>query len=229
MLELMESTLLKEKTIKDFAVYGLKNDKYYLAFSRGNYPQVFVPDTGLSIPITFEGKQVGLILAKVLNQDLEQFAAEVSPLFAFYQEEKVFTYLFSLYEFLKSVKDISPEKFNWVGLYFKEKTLRDTNSTDLIVGPYLGEVTEHVRIPLDRGLCGLALREERVVNMPDVHADTRHIACSLKTNSELIVPLKNSAGEFVAELDIDSHAPAAFSTELEAKVRELCDQFSFLD
>ena len=124
---------------------------------------------------------------------------------------------------LRTVKAFAPEIFNWIGVYYKASYLLGENSTDLVLGPFLGEPTEHTRIPIDRGLCGLALREERVINQADVHADSRHIACSLKTKSELIVPLPvNSASGFVAELDIDSHTISAFTPEIEAKVKELC-------
>lgn len=127
---------------------------------------------------------------------------------------------------LRTVKSFAPDIFNWIGVYYKASYLLGEDSSDLILGPFLGEPTEHTRIPIDRGLCGLALREERVINQADVHADSRHIACSLKTKSELIIPLpvSHSAG-FVAELDIDSHSLNAFTPEIEAKVKELCQDF----
>ena len=82
-------------------------------------------------------------------------------------------------------------------------------------------------IPLERGLCGLALREERVVNVADVHQDDRHIACSLKTKSELIIPLLSPQGEMIAELDIDCNQLNAFSTDIEDRLKEYCKSFPY--
>lgn len=228
MIEQIAPTLLFDKSLKDFGIYALKNNVCHLVGARGDYPDQLsdMPTTG--VPIIFEKKKVGVILSKVENADLKILADQLAPVFSFYQRPEKFNYLLSLYSFLNDVRALSPEKFNWIGLYFKESALAGlSESTDLIIGPYLGEVTEHVRIPIERGLCGLALREERVVNMADVHSDTRHIACSLKTNSELIIPLKNAKGEFVAELDIDSHTKAAFSPEIELAVKNVCEKFVF--
>lgn len=228
MIESIEHVLLNDKDLKEFGIYILESEQYQLVGSKGEYPNTLRPQQAVCAPIIFEDRELGLILAKVVSADLKQLADQLAPVFAHYHQPKKFQYLLSLYSFLEQVRMISPELFNWIGFYFKESALAEMpKSTDLIIGPYLGEVTEHVRIPIDKGLCGLALRENRVINMPDVHSDSRHIACSLKTNSELIIPLKNSKGDYVAELDIDSHTKAAFSPEIEQKVRDLCEQFQF--
>ena len=137
-------------------------------------------------------------------------------------------YFLKVLNWVNEVRNISPELFNWVGIYYKTSYLKLDDSTDLILGPFIGEPTDHTRIPIDRGLCGLALREERVVNQADVHADERHIACSLKTKSELIIPIKGLDNNFIAEIDIDSHTVNAFSEELENKVKEKIKSFPLL-
>ena len=43
----------------------------------------------------------------------------------------------------------------------------------------------------------------------DVNSDSRYLACSIETKSEIVVPIYVH-GEVVGELDIDSHFPAAF-------------------
>ena len=96
-----------------------------------------------------------------------------------------------------------------------------------MLGPFIGEATEHTRIPIDKGMCGLALREEKVVNIADVRQEGGHIACSLSTRSELVIPLKGEDGSFIAELDIDSNRLNAFSSELEKQFRDYCETFSF--
>ena len=51
------------------------------------------------------------------------------------------------------------------------------------------------------------------LNVPDVSADPRFIACSTKTRSELVVPVRDTSGHIVAEIDVDSDSSAAFGTE----------------
>lgn len=130
-----------------------------------------------------------------------------------------------LQKWLERAKEIAPDLVDWIGIYFKASYLNGEDSTDLVLGPFIGEATEHTRIPLERGMCGLALREERIVNVADVREESEHIACSLKTRSELVIPLKGETGDFIAELDIDSDTLNAFSPELESKFKKFADSF----
>lgn len=123
-------------------------------------------------------------------------------------------------------RKIAPDICQWTGIYYKTSYLNGEESTDLVLGPYIGAATDHVRIPINRGFCGMALREERTVNVDDVNADDTHIACSLSTRSELVIPLQNSAGEMIAELDIDSDQLRAFSGDLQAKFENYAKTFS---
>jgi putative methionine-R-sulfoxide reductase with GAF domain len=131
-----------------------------------------------------------------------------------------------LMSWLETGKEIAPLICDWIGIYFKESYLLNNDSTDLVLGPYIGEATEHVRIPVNRGICGLAIREARTVNVPDVRQNSEHIACSLKTRSELVIPLKDEAGEIIAELDIDSNRLGAFTPDLEASFQKYADTFA---
>jgi len=60
------------------------------------------------------------------------------------------------------------------------------------------------------------------VVVDDVHKDSRYLACSLETKSEIVVPVFVH-GEVAGELDIDSHFPAAFGDE-DRKLIEYCAQ-----
>jgi GAF domain-containing protein len=95
--------------------------------------------------------------------------------------------------------------YSWVGFYFLD-------GDELVLGPFVGAPSPHVRIPLDRGICGAAVRERRTVNVPDVRADPRYLACSLETKSEIVVPIE-ADGRILGEMDIDSHTPDAFKTD----------------
>ena len=101
--------------------------------------------------------------------------------------------------------------FDWVGFYMIEK---GGNGEDpmLVIGPYVGAITPHTRIPMNQGICGAAASSGRTVIVDDVNADPRHLACSLETKSEIVVPIFVK-GEIVGELDIDSHTPAAFTAD----------------
>jgi len=69
--------------------------------------------------------------------------------------------------------------------------------------------TEHVRIPIGQGICGLAAREDRTVVVDDVRADPRYLQCFLHTRAEIVVPIR-VRGAVAGEIDIDSDMPAAF-------------------
>jgi L-methionine (R)-S-oxide reductase len=101
--------------------------------------------------------------------------------------------------------------FDWVGFYMIDKA-GDGEGPLLVLGPYVGAITPHTRIPLNQGICGAAASTGRTVIVDDVNADPRYLACSLETKSEIVVPIFVK-GEVVGELDIDSHTPAAFTAD----------------
>jgi L-methionine (R)-S-oxide reductase len=93
--------------------------------------------------------------------------------------------------------------YDWVGIY-----LLSDNKT-LKLGPFRGEPSPHTVIPIDSGICGAAVREKQTIVVPDVKADPRFLACSLRTRSEIVVPIKKGE-DIVGEIDIDSDTPNAF-------------------
>ncbi len=101
--------------------------------------------------------------------------------------------------------------YDWVGFYMIEKGGLGEDPV-LVLGPYVGKVTQHTRIPLNRGICGAAASTGRTVVVDDVTQDPRYLACSIETKSEIVVPIVVK-GEVVGELDIDSHTPAAFTPD----------------
>ena len=101
--------------------------------------------------------------------------------------------------------------YDWVGFYMIEKG-RLGEDPVLVLGPYVGAVTEHKRIPLNQGICGAAASTGHTLVIDDVSKDPRYLACSVETRSEIVVPIAVK-GEVVGELDIDSHTPAAFTAD----------------
>ncbi len=101
--------------------------------------------------------------------------------------------------------------YDWVGFYMIEKGGIGEDPV-LVLGPYIGAVTQHKRIPLNQGICGAAASTGRTVVIDDVSKDSRYLACSIETKSEIVVPI-TVKGEVVGELDIDSHTPGAFTPD----------------
>src|SRR5579864_6610031 len=99
-------------------------------------------------------------------------------------------------------------KYNWAGFYM----LDPKDSGVLELGPFVGAMTPHTRIPLNQGICGAAASSGKTVVVHDVNSDPRYLACSIETKSEIVVPVF-VRGKVVGELDIDSHFPAAFGPE----------------
>jgi GAF domain-containing protein len=107
------------------------------------------------------------------------------------------------------IVEIIPQRlsyYNWTGFYMLDPDDPET----LVLGPFRGAPTEHVRIPVTQGICGAAVAQNDTVIVDDVNSDPRYLACSLETRSEIVVPIR-AHGTVVGEIDIDSHDLAAFS------------------
>jgi len=107
--------------------------------------------------------------------------------------------------FYKEVVRILSENvsyYNWTGFYFMK-------DGELVIGPYIGRPTEHVRIKVGQGVCGRAVAEKSTIIVDDVTKEDNYLACSLETKSEIVVPIWAN-GEIIGEIDIDSDDLAAF-------------------
>jgi L-methionine (R)-S-oxide reductase len=110
-------------------------------------------------------------------------------------------------------------KFNWVGFYMLEDGV-SSKPPMLLLGPFEGAMTPHTQIPLHQGICGAAASTGKTVVVDDVSQDSRYLACSIETKSEIVVPIF-VGGKVRGELDIDSHFLAAFGSE-ERELVEYC-------
>ncbi len=78
--------------------------------------------------------------------------------------------------------------YDWVGFYL----VHPSRKRELVLGPFVGEPTEHVTIPFGKGICGQAAEEKRTIIVPDVSEETNYLSCSINVKSEIVVPiLKN--------------------------------------
>ncbi|WP_340113837.1 GAF domain-containing protein [Maribellus mangrovi] len=98
--------------------------------------------------------------------------------------------------------------FYWTGFYL----LDDGKMT---VNMYQGSVACQI-LEKDVGVCWAAYNQNKTLVVDDVHAFPGHIACDSRSNSEIVVPFKNNAGEIIGVLDIDSKEKASFS-EVDAR------------
>ncbi len=123
---------------------------------------------------------------------IQDFVAGISPEQAM---EKVVEYL----------KDNFPH-YSWVGIYLVQ-------GNDLVLGPWKGpHATEHVRIPIGKGICGSAAASLKTEVVPDVSSDPRYLQCFPSTRSEIVVPIIYK-GMVLGEIDIDSDLLNAFSKD----------------
>ena len=102
--------------------------------------------------------------------------------------------------------------FFWVGFYLVE-------GDELVLGPIQGDIA-CTRIARGRGVCGTSWVTGKTLVVPDVDAFPGHIACSSASRSEIVVPLRNTAGEIVGILDIDSDQLSDFSEEVDRPALE---------
>jgi L-methionine (R)-S-oxide reductase len=98
--------------------------------------------------------------------------------------------------------------YSWTGFYMLDPDDPET----LVLGPFVGDPTPHTRIPVSDGICGAAVATGETVIVDDVNSDPRYLSCSIKTKSEIVVPIY-ARGKVIGEIDIDSHDPAAFTDE----------------
>ncbi|MEM7416598.1 MAG: GAF domain-containing protein [Gemmatimonadota bacterium] len=119
----------------------------------------------------------------------------------------------------KAVRSISgEERFDWVGVYL----LRDD---ELWLHNYVGEPTEHAKIPVGTGVCGRAVAERTNLNIPDVSAEENYLACSPDVQSELVVLIR--AGEDIfGQIDIDSETKGAFNEDDEIALIGVADKLA---
>ena len=109
----------------------------------------------------------------------------------------------------------SMDRINWAGFY-----LMDRGS--LLVGPFQGK-TACIRIEIGKGVCGTAVKENRIQRVADVHSFPGHIACDSASRSEIVLPL-HSNDKIVGVLDIDSPDPDRFSEADEKGLEVLAEK-----
>lgn len=88
------------------------------------------------------------------------------------------------------------DTFFWCGFYRVE-------ADNLVVMPYQGPLACQL-LPKGKGVCWASVNQNETIVVPDVHAFPDHIACDSRSNSEIVVPVRNKQGAVIAVLDVDS-------------------------
>jgi len=131
----------------------------------------------------------------------------------YYDKDELFEFLKSEIEklpnevFLEEIPKLLDKHvpyYNWTGFYLMDE------EGMLVLGPYVGEPTEHVRIPVGRGICGQAAEKKVTFVVQDVTQESNYLSCSPLTKSEIVVPIFKNDGSVFGEIDIDSHYVAPF-------------------
>ena len=105
---------------------------------------------------------------------------------------------------------------NWAGFYL----LKDD---ELVLGPFQGNPA-CVRIPLGKGVCGVAAERCETIIVPNVHEFPGHIACDVASNAEIVVPLFDGE-RLLGVLDLDSPTLGRFDDQDAEGLNELVTVF----
>ena len=105
---------------------------------------------------------------------------------------------------------------NWVGFYLLQSPLLMT------LGPFQGRVA-CTEIRVGKGVCGTAVATAMTQLVRNVHLFPGHIACDGDSESELVVPIRNSGGAIVGVLDVDSTRLGFFDDEDQRRMEQLAE------
>lgn len=109
------------------------------------------------------------------------------------------------------------EDFFWTGFYMVDPE----KDNELVIGPYQGTLG-CLRIPFGRGVCGTSAQTRETQVVKDVHAFPGHIACDVRSNSEIVVPVIDGSGTLLAVLDVDSEKLATFDDTDKIELEAIC-------
>ncbi|MGC8820374.1 MAG: diguanylate cyclase domain-containing protein [Fervidobacterium sp.] len=138
------------------------------------------------------------------HDELEGDYYDKSEIFEFLKDKIITAKNENLLETICQLLDKHVPYYNWTGFYLMD------NEGMLVLGPYIGEPTEHVRIPVGKGICGQAAETKHTFIIQDVSLETNYLSCSPHVKSEIVVPIFKRDGSVFGEIDIDSHYIAPF-------------------
>lgn len=117
--------------------------------------------------------------------------------------------------------DANLAHFDWTGFYWVETAGEEA----LTLLCYVGEPTEHAKIGFGKGVCGQVAASGKTKVVDDVTQEENYISCNIAVKSEIVAPVLKD-GKFVGEIDVDSHAPAAFGKAEQELLEAICEKIA---
>ena len=119
----------------------------------------------------------------------------------------------------RAIRSISvDDRFEWTGVYLLKEE-------ELWLHNYIGEPTDHAKIPVGTGVCGRAVAERTNLNIPDVSAEENYLVCSPDIQSELVVLIR-AGDDIFGQIDIDSEEKGAFTEDDEIALIGIADKLA---
>jgi L-methionine (R)-S-oxide reductase len=122
---------------------------------------------------------------------------------------------------------VAAEKIQAAGAPYTSVYLYMLHGDELRLEAFAGRETDHTRIAVGHGVCGIAVATGTDQNVGDVQAVENYIACNIWTRSELVVLIRRGA-TVLGQIDIDSDVPDPFTPEEESEVRKVADALAVL-
>lgn len=108
--------------------------------------------------------------------------------------------------------------YHWCGVYRLE-------GDELVLDEFVGAETEHMRIPVGRGVCGTAVAQGRNQVIGDVSQLENYLACSTQTRSEIVVLIRRGH-TILGQIDVDGHETNAFDESDESLLEAVATKLS---
>ncbi|HEX5387515.1 MAG TPA: GAF domain-containing protein [Gemmatimonadales bacterium] len=122
---------------------------------------------------------------------------------------------------------LAAERIRAAGAPYTSVYLYMLHGDELVLEAFAGRETDHTRIPVGKGVCGVAAATGEDQNVPDVRAVENYIACNAWTRSELVVLIRRG-NTILGQIDVDSDEPAPFTADEVAACRRVADALAVL-
>ncbi len=122
---------------------------------------------------------------------------------------------------------LAAERIRAAGPPYTSVYLYMLHGGELVLEASSGRETDHVRIPVGRGVCGTAVATGEDQNVGDVTAVGNYLACNLETRSELVVLIRRGSA-ILGQIDIDSDVTGPFAEDEVAAVRRVAEALAVL-
>jgi len=121
----------------------------------------------------------------------------------------------------KAVRSIAAadDRYDWVGVYLVGE------GQELWLHNYVGEPTEHAKVPFGTSVLGRAASTHRNQNVKDVSKEEGYLANSPETQSELVILIR-AGDEIYGGIDIDSEQSGAFNDDDEIALISIADKLA---